>query len=308
MSCLCQDQSVFRITGRQADGYHHVASLMTFVAMGDHVFVALDSSAVDPSGPAPAFSLEIEGPYGSDIPDDCGNLALAAAQVMADLVGRSVPVRIKLIKNLPPAAGLGGGSADAAAVMRSLALLWEMDINAGKLREAALSLGADVPFFLGGQAAYVSGIGDCLLPVPDLPPSGVLLVNPQQPLSTAAVFERYAYSHTTDCLAGSSSRDYDFTNLHQMVMALSDRRNDLTPAALALMPSLGDILTLLSQLDGVLLARMSGSGATCFALFADFEAAQRAAAYIRSHRSDLWVMATYLTSRTPPVKQVAYPS
>ncbi len=303
VSCLAYAKiNLFlEITGRRADGYHTLASLMTFIALGDHVFVAVDSSS-----PVSEFSLETEGRYGLEIPGGADNLALTAAQIMAELAGQSVSVRIKLIKNLPPAAGLGGGSADAAAVMRSLALLWGMDINTRKMREAALRLGADVPFFLKGQAAYVSGIGECLLPVADLPPLGVLLVNPQQPLSTAAVFERYSCSHR----AGFSASfpfpgDCDPGDPQQMVAVLSDRRNDLTAAASELMPSLRDILVMLSQLDGVLLTRMSGSGATCFALFADLETARQAAAQIYSYHSDLWVVATSLLSQTPPAKRAS---
>ena len=303
-SCLaCAKINLFlEITGRRADGYHHLTSLMTFVAVGDYVSVA-----VDPSGSVAESSLEIEGPYSLDIPGGSDNLALAAARVMAALVDRSFSVRIQLIKHLPPAAGLGGGSADAAAVMRGIAFFWGIDIDTQAAREAALSLGADVPFFLGGQAAYVSGIGDSLLPINALPPFGVVLVNPRRPLSTAAVFQCYARSYAADFSEPIPPFEHcDLGDPHQMLAALVDRRNDLTSPALELMPPLGDILALLSRLDDVLLARMSGSGATCFALFANLETAERAAAHIRTQRDDLWVTATSLMTQTPPVARIPY--
>ncbi len=309
-SCsACAKINLFlEIAGRRADGYHDLASLMTFVALSDHVCVV-----VGPPEPDAECSLEIDGSYGSGIPGGPDNLAVAAAQIMVDLSGRSSSVRIQLTKNLPPAAGLGGGSADAAAVIRGMAQLWGMDINTQAMREAALSLGADVPFFLGGHAAYVTGIGESLVPVAALPPLGVVLVNPGQPLSTRSVFQHYARAHEDDFLADDCSQPVpsfegcDLSDPQQMIAALAERRNDLTSSALELMPPLRDILDLLARLDGVLLARMSGSGATCFGLFADHEKAEQAATQIRTDHRGLWVMATSLITQTPPVERIADP-
>ena len=303
VSCrACAKINLFlNITGRRADGYHCLRSLMAFVSVGDDVFITSDARHCDGR-----VDLGVEGPFGPQTPTGPDNLALMAAHSMMAMMENPPHIRLRLVKNIPPGGGLGGGSADAAAVMQSLGILWDIDMSRAATGRVALSLGADVPFFVGGKVAYVSGVGERVTPVSALPPLGVVLVNPRQALSTKAVFERYAQS--ASLLPGSSRQDEDDAGVptwprdpHHLAESLKPLGNDLTDAACDVMPALKPLLERLAQLEGVLLARMSGSGATCFALFDDKDKADHAAIRLRQNWPDLWVMATTLLSRTPPV-------
>ena len=162
------------VTGRRADGYHELDSLVTFTALTDTLEIA----------PADALTLSVTGPFAAAL-DAGDNLATRAAAVLAERLGRPADVRIALYKRVPVAAGLGGGSADAAAVLRGLARLWGLGPErADDIQETALSLGADVPVCLHARAAYMAGIGEALSAPPPLPPCGVLLVNPGVPVPT----------------------------------------------------------------------------------------------------------------------------
>ena len=166
------------VTGRRADGYHELDSLVAFTALGDTLEI----------GPAESLRLSVTGPF-ADALDAGDNLAAQAAAALAEKLGRPADVRIALDKHIPVAAGLGGGSADAAAVLRGLARLWRLGAeHAGDLRETALGLGADVPVCLDSRAANMAGIGEALSAPPHLPSCGVLLVNPGVPVPTGPVF------------------------------------------------------------------------------------------------------------------------
>ena len=166
------------VTGRRADGFHELDSLVTFAALADTLEIA----------PADAFALTVSGPFAPAL-DDGDNLAAQAALALAERLGRPPSVRIALQKRIPVAAGLGGGSADAAAVLRGLARLWRLGAeHAEVLRETALGLGADVPVCLDSRAACMAGIGEALSAPPPLPPCAVLLVNPGVPVPTGPVF------------------------------------------------------------------------------------------------------------------------
>ncbi len=243
------------LTGRRADGYHLLDSLAVFPAVGDWLRAA----------PAEALSLTVEGPFGAALGDEADNLVLRAARALPPGGG----ARITLEKHLPVASGIGGGSADAAAALRLLARVW--DVPPATL-PMALALGADVPVCLGGRAARMGGVGEVLTPAPQLPACGMVLVNPGVSLATASVFRaRQGEFSEAAVLPGS------WPDAVAMARDLAVLRNDLEPPAIALQPVIGGVLAALAGVPGCLLARMSGSGATCFGLFADATAAEVAA-------------------------------
>jgi len=267
------------VTGRRADGYHELDSLVTFTALADTLEIA----------PAEVPALTVSGPF-ADALDGGDNLAVRAAAALAERLGRPAHVRISLHKRVPVAAGLGGGSADAAAVLRGLARLWRLGAeHADDLREVALGLGADVPVCLDSRAAYMGGIGEALSAPPPLPPCGVLLVNPGVPVPTGAVFAARrgpfsAADRFCETPAGAPA----------LATLLRARRNDLEPPARAQVPAIDRVLARLAAAPGCLLARMSGSGGTCFGLFADEAAAADAAGAISRERPRWWVHPTRL--------------
>ena len=267
------------VTGRRADGYHELDSLVTFTALADTLEIA----------PADSLVLTVSGPF-ADALDGGDNLATRAAAALAERLGRTADVRIALHKRVPVAAGLGGGSADAAAVLRGLARLWRLGPeHADDLREFALGLGADVPVCLDSRAAYMGGIGEALSAPPRLPSCAALLVNPGVPVPTGAIFA---------ARGGPFSTADRFRDRPQDARALADllrtRRNDLEPPARAQVPAIDRVLARLAAATGCLLARMSGSGGTCFGLFADEAAAADAAGAIAHERPGWWVHPTRL--------------
>ena len=267
------------VTGRRADGYHELDSLVTFTALADTLEIAS----------ADALSLAVSGPFAEALGTG-DNLATRAAAALAERLGRRASVRIVLQKRIPVAAGLGGGSADAAAVLRGLARLWGLGAaHASDLQDVALGLGADVPVCLDSRAAYMAGIGEMLSAPPPLPACGVLLVNPVVPVPTGAIFAaRQGPFSVANRFRETPSDASALTAL------LRTRRNDLEPPARAQVPEIGRVLDWLSAMPGCLLARMSGSGGTCFGLFVDVAAATHAARAIAREKPDWWVHPTHL--------------
>jgi len=198
---------------------------------------------------------------------------LRAARALAAAAGVPARAALTLTKRLPLASGIGGGSADAAAALRALDALWGLGWAQARLAEVALSLGADVPACLGARPCVMGGIGEVLRPAPRLPPCGLVLANPRRALATPAVFRarRGGFGAAAALPAG-------WPDAAALARDLAGFRNDLEPAAIALCPAVGEVLAALRALPGCLLARMSGSGATCFGLFADAAAAEAAAA------------------------------
>ncbi|WP_298214496.1 4-(cytidine 5'-diphospho)-2-C-methyl-D-erythritol kinase [Acidocella sp.] len=245
------------VTGKRADGYHLLDSLAVFPAVGDRV----EAEA------AAELSLDLGGPFGAALRGETDNLLLRAARALAP--GRGAALRLE--KNLPVASGIGGGSADAAAALRVLSRLW--GVNAADLPRLALGLGADVPVCLRRAPARMQGIGELLAPAPRLPEFGILLANPGVAVSTPAVFK---------ARTGGDSSPAPLPPLWPdataMAQDLARCRNDLQAAAIGLQPVIGTVLAALAALPGALLARMSGSGATCFALFTTPGEARAAAA------------------------------
>ena len=249
------------VTARRDDGYHLLDSLVAFAEIGDLL------SAV----PAETLSLHVAGPFASALAGEPDNLVLRAARALATEAG--VPARAGLVleKNLPVASGIGGGSADAAAALRLLCRLWRLSLGPEVLRHLALRLGADVPVCLDGRTARMGGIGERLERGPALPSCGIVLANPGLAVSTADVFRarRGPWSSPASLPDG-------WSDAAAMAADLRPLHNDLEAAAVTLCPSIGEVLAILAAAPGCLLARMSGSGATCFGLFPDNAAARSA--------------------------------
>jgi 4-diphosphocytidyl-2-C-methyl-D-erythritol kinase len=241
------------VTGRRDDGYHLLDSLVVFPA-------ACDTLA---ARPAPALSLAIDGQFAASL-DDGDNLVLRAARGLDPSRGAA----LLLTKNLPVASGIGGGSADAAAALRLLSRLWECPVPQG----AALALGADVPVCLASRPARMQGVGEVLLAAPRLPDFGMVLVNPLVPVATPAVFKA-----RTGGFSPPAALPEFWADAPAMARDLAALRNDLEAPAIGLCPEIGAVLAAIAAAPGCLLARMSGSGATCFGVFPTAEAAAAAA-------------------------------
>lgn len=252
------------VTGQRADGYHLLDSLVAFADIGDRVTVRASYKG----------SFEVTGPMAAGVPADASNLAARAAALYDQ------PVALTLSKHLPMAAGLGGGSSDAAATLLALAdLTGDTTLPAG-----ALELGADVRVCLERRAARMRGIGEDVSPAM-LPPLPAVLANPGVAVETPRVFAALTQKKNPPMKAKLPN----LRSATDTARWLTSQRNDLEAPACSLAPEIGDTLSALAGLDGALLARMSGSGATCFALFADTAAATRAAESLACARPDWWV-------------------
>jgi 4-diphosphocytidyl-2-C-methyl-D-erythritol kinase len=248
------------VVGRRDDGYHLLDSLVVFAGVGDRLSVS----------PASDLSLTVVGPFAAGLAAEPDNLVLRAARGLADLTGMRATCALVLEKNLPVASGIGGGSADAAATLKSLCGFWGI---APDLDGLARTLGADVPVCLLGRPSLLSGIGETLTRAPPLPEVGLVLVNPGVAVSTPAVFRaRSGGFSEVACFPRDGWRD-----AVSLAADLRSVRNDLQGAACSLAPAIEDALGALAAMPGCLVARMSGSGATCFGLFASAEAARQAA-------------------------------
>lgn len=265
------------VIGRRPDGYHELDSLVAFADIADEVAAA----------PAQSLSLAVAGPFASALGGNKrGNLVWRAAMALARQLGRPPGAALTLVKNLPVASGIGGGSSDAAATLQALLALWRATLDDDALARLAAELGADVPICLAARTAWLGGIGERVEPAPPLPPTALVLVNPRRPLPTPAVFKARRGPFSTPARFTESPAD-----TAALAALLAERRNDLTVAAVELVPEIAAVLARLSALDGALIARMSGSGATCFALFADDAAAAAAARQMTREQPEWWVAA-----------------
>lgn len=256
------------VTGRRPDGYHRLDSLVVFPALGDRL----------EAEPGPVLSLAIDGPFAGDLDAGPANLVMRAATLLG--AGRGAALR--LTKSLPVASGIGGGSADAAAALRLLSRLWSLPLPAAG---AVLALGADVPVCLAGRACRMQGIGEALTPV-TLPPFWIVLVNPGVPVPTGAVFSGLA-SRCNPAMETPGA----FADASALFDWLARQRNDLEPPAVAYAPAVGIALAALRAQPACRLARMSGSGATCFGLFGSGPEALAAADALRAAEPAWWVAA-----------------
>ena len=268
------------VTGQRADGYHQLDSLVAFTTLGDVVEVE----------PADVWSLTINGPFAESLPVSDDNLVLRAGHAMQDAFASYSatvsPADIRLTKNLPVASGIGGGSADAAAVMLALQDLWGQSLPSDDMHAIALSLGADIPACLAGVPSRMQGIGERLTPVAmlGLP---VVLANCGRAIATPRIFA---------ALPSRNNPQMDMpmpTERDPWMEWLRSQRNDLQQAAVALVPEIETTLDTLAA-AGAQLARMSGSGATCFGVFESIGSADQAAERLKTKHPDWWIVTTEL--------------
>ena len=276
------------ILGRRDDGYHLLDSLVAVAAFGDRL-EAFDADDV---------SLSITGPFAAGLADEPDNLVLRAAHLLASSAGIVPKARLVLHKNLPIASGIGGGSADAAATLRLLSQLWGLQPDPALLHRIAQRLGADVPVCLASHTARMTGIGEQLEAAPPLPSCGLVLVNPGLPVSTQAVFR----SRDPGFSAPARLAD-NWPDAYALAADLADTHNDLQVAAIRLCPTIDQVLAAIASDRDCLLARMSGSGATCFGLFPDAGSAERAAKAIGRNGWWAWGGAVGQGFGFPPHKQ-----
>ncbi|MGB6862691.1 MAG: 4-(cytidine 5'-diphospho)-2-C-methyl-D-erythritol kinase [Pseudolabrys sp.] len=271
-----------RMRGRRADGYHELESLVAFADVGDTLIL----SDVDRDG------LEVAGPFAGKSGPVADNLVLKALAAIRERIEGLKTGRFLLEKNVPVAAGLGGGSADAAAALRLVARANGLAIDDDRFMSAARAVGADVPVCLDPQPRVMRGIGEMLSRPLDLPALPAVLVNPGVALATRDVFARMTVERT-ECAVRDVPREFD-----ALIEFLKQDGNDLTSAATACAPVVAEVLDALQRLPAIKLARMSGSGATCFALFGT-SAEAAAAAKRLGERKSWWVQTTTLGSGLP---------
>lgn len=270
-----------QVTRRREDGYHELESLVVFADVADEIEAL----------PAETDTLTVTGPFAKALGNGDNLITRAVKAFRAQWPGAVEPgLALTLRKNLPVAAGIGGGSADAAAALRLLAGFSSQNIALPELSALALRLGADVPACLLSVPLVARGVGEILAPLPQFPPLHVVLVNPLVPVATADIFRRLR-AHDNYPLPALPD---PLTRPAQLGLWLAETRNDLQPPAIKLVPAIGDLIEYLSQMQGCMLARMSGSGATVFGLFGSSAQAHQAAHDLRQAHPDYWVAAAPL--------------
>ena len=269
------------VLGRRDDGYHLLESLVAFAGVGDELEVSK----------GPTFTLEADGAFAQELPEAAGNIVMAAAEALAHGVSEIPPgAAITLHKNLPVASGIGGGSANAAACLRALLKLNGRSMSDTALNQIAVGLGADVPVCLRSAVSVMSGIGQIVEPAPALPEVHAVLVNPRVAVPTGPIFQALGLLQGV-VVADEAPRPPagGFRSAAALVDYLSQCRNDLEPPAAGMVREIGDVQDALFATDGCLLARMSGSGATCFGLYARAGEARAAASSITASNAAWWV-------------------
>ena len=272
------------VSGRRADGYHDLESLVAFARHGDHLSLQA----------AESFSFQAVGPFASALGPPEHNLVVRALHRLAVLCGRSLDFSVTLDKRLPVAAGIGGGSADAAAAVRLALRYWNLGLSAQPLARLCRELGADLPVCYESRACWMGGAGEKIDRLDFFPACPALLVNPGVSVATGAVFDQLRRKKTT----APPVKRPDFASYPQLIARLHHLSNDLQAPALSLHPVIGTVLEALSQQPGVLYHAMSGSGATCFALFSSQAGAREAAHRLWQDHNwqdhNWWVCATDL--------------
>lgn len=265
-----------RVCRRRDDGYHELDSLVAFTDFGDRLHFSQ----------AERLSLSIDGPFADALAGDDDNLVLKAARALASLLNRPANVHISLDKRLPIAAGMGGGSADAAATLRGLAKFWDLPVTMADLNAIAMDLGADVSVCLGSRPAVMTGIGEGLAPFHLPAPLPILLVNPGEPIRTAAVFAGL------EMMSGPRDKTLPDRTSEALLQSLRRSVNDLEAPARRILPAIAGVITSLSRQADCRLARMTGSGATCFGLFDQADALDHAEQRLKQAHPDWWIAAT----------------
>ncbi len=272
------------VLGRRADGWHELDSVVAFAGCCD--WLGFEAGA--------PLSLVVDGPTAPAAGPLDDNLVLRAARALCERAPGLRLGRFHLRKTLPVAAGLGGGSADAAAALRALAHENGIAVDDDRLRAAARAVGADVPACLSPRARVMAGLGERLGPPLDPPPLFAVLANPGISVATPEVFAKLGLARGAATGSPPSPRIGARIDGPSFVAALRSGRNDLQASAIAIAPDIADVLEALSRAEGACLARMSGSGATCFALYRDRRLAARAAGALRRVHPGWWVRATVL--------------
>jgi len=270
------------VTRRREDGYHDLESLVVFAQLADELSARR----------AHTDRLTLDGPFAAALGAGPGNLVLRAVAAFRQRWPDRAPdgLDLHLVKNLPVAAGIGGGSADAAAALRLMAELADMPVPLPDLMDLAAGLGADVPACLLSRPLVARGVGEILAPLPDFPALHIVLVNPLVPVATAEIFRRLQ-AHDNGPLPALPA---PLTRPAQLGLWLAETRNDLEGPAIALVPAIGGLIEMLAMLPGCMLARMSGSGATVFGLFGAEGQAHQAARLLREHHPEHWIAAAPL--------------
>jgi 4-diphosphocytidyl-2-C-methyl-D-erythritol kinase len=279
-----------RVVGRRVDGYHDLESVVAFADCADRLTLT----------PGPELTLQTTGPLASACGDTSDNLVLKTARLLGEKIPGLKAGSFVLEKILPVAAGIGGGSADAAAALRLLAQLNDLKLDDKRLLDVALATGADVPVCLASRACDMTGVGETLMPLspPKMP---CVLVNPRVPVATKDVFAALGLRHgelrigVTDVMMQAPSWPEDGGSLEEWVEAFAASTNDLEAPAMKIQPLIGKVISALNSTNGAWLARMSGSGATCFALYENTVEAQRAARKIQQEQPSWWVHAGTLS-------------
>lgn len=273
-----------KVLGRRSDRYHELQSLVVFADCGDLLTAE----------PADDLTLGIVGPFAAALAGEGDNLVLQAANFLCDHLGMKRGARLTLEKNLPVASGIGGGSADAAAALRLLPKLWNAHVEVSALASLALCLGADVPVCLDAAPALMWGKGELIARIEALPPFWLVLANPGVALSTAEVFKALDAPDMIEMQPGPQLPA--MKGLDDLLAWLAAHGNDLEAPAMKLAPAVAETIAALKAPRACRLARMSGSGATCFGIFADEAAARAAASEISAAHSDWWVVASSVLS------------
>jgi 4-diphosphocytidyl-2-C-methyl-D-erythritol kinase len=266
----------------EADGYHPLSSLVAFADVGDQVTVER----------ADRLSLAVTGPFSRALEGEGDNLVLRAMRALGAAAGIGEPgLRIGLDKQLPVAAGLGGGSSDAGAALKLVRDYLDLPLDDAALADIAAALGADGPMCLHARTAWAGGRGDVLTFEPGLPPLPALLVNPGAPSSTGAVYRAFDARRSPPLEAPPPPTDWDPASV---VAWLAGQRNDLQAPAITLAPAIGEAMEAAAGLPGVRLVRMSGSGATVFALFDSLAETTDAARRLKTLQPHWWIRPTTL--------------
>lgn len=276
-----------RVIGRRADGYHEIDSFVAFAGVGDELSLT----------PGEAGELQISGPFAAGLSTGPDNLVLKAERILREEIAGLRSGRFHLVKRLPIASGIGGGSADAAAALRLLARLNGLPLSHPALLAAAGRIGADVPVCLEARARVMRGIGEQLGPPLRLPRLFALLVNPGVAVETAPVFRALGLQAGQGPAGGAESFGAEAPSPEtsaSLIAALAASGNDLEAPARTVAPMIGDVLSALSAQPGCRLARMSGSGATCFALFDDCRASAAAGKLLTHGWPHWWAKPTVL--------------
>jgi 4-diphosphocytidyl-2-C-methyl-D-erythritol kinase len=268
------------ITGRRKDGFHLLDSVVVFVGYGDE----LTAKAAD------GLSLDIKGAFANKLNNDPENLVLKAARKLCEFAGVKPDIKFQLTKNLPVSSGIGGGSSNAAAALKLTMELLNLDVGDVDLRKLALSLGADVPVCLPSHTSHMTGLGENIKQIDLCGGQPILLVNPGVSVSTPDIFK----SFKNMALPFTSRKPVDFNQINWTLMLehLKASKNDLQMPASVINASVSEVIEKLKNLEGLIFSRMSGSGATCFALFESDDLCKKAAKSLSNQHETWWIKAT----------------